>query len=219
MVFNATFNNILVISWPSVLLVEETGVPGENHLPAASHWQTLSHNVVSSKHCPSVSYIKVSTSYIMMMSTFVLYQHTELYFYSACSLKQSTIEKLLCHIDFWANPCLHLLFNAACFIAGKQQIPILLYMILPDRGLIYHPRTEHLNYYTTDVVLLLWLSNSIVILCLMGNILKCWPSWGAIAIAFCLLSANFSNFNLFQRHWTNWNQTWDECKLEGPLYH
>jgi hypothetical protein len=27
MVFNATFNNILVISWRSVLLVEETGVP------------------------------------------------------------------------------------------------------------------------------------------------------------------------------------------------
>jgi hypothetical protein len=26
-VFNATFNNISVISWPSVLLVEETGVP------------------------------------------------------------------------------------------------------------------------------------------------------------------------------------------------
>jgi hypothetical protein len=31
MVFNATFNNISVISWRSVLLVEETGVPGENH--------------------------------------------------------------------------------------------------------------------------------------------------------------------------------------------
>jgi hypothetical protein len=31
MVFNATFNNISVILWPSVLLVEETGVPGENH--------------------------------------------------------------------------------------------------------------------------------------------------------------------------------------------
>jgi len=30
MVFNATFNNISVISW-SVLLMEETGVPGENH--------------------------------------------------------------------------------------------------------------------------------------------------------------------------------------------
>ena len=28
-VFNATFNNISVISWRSVLLVEETGIPGE----------------------------------------------------------------------------------------------------------------------------------------------------------------------------------------------
>jgi hypothetical protein len=35
MVFNATFNNISVISWQSVLLVTETGVP-------ASHLQTLS---------------------------------------------------------------------------------------------------------------------------------------------------------------------------------
>ena len=37
MVFNATFNNISVISWQSVLLVEETGAPGENHRPATSH--------------------------------------------------------------------------------------------------------------------------------------------------------------------------------------
>ena len=29
MVFNATFNNISVITWQSVLLMEETGVPGE----------------------------------------------------------------------------------------------------------------------------------------------------------------------------------------------
>ena len=36
MVFNATFNNISVISWWSVLLVDETRVPGENHLPVAS---------------------------------------------------------------------------------------------------------------------------------------------------------------------------------------
>jgi hypothetical protein len=35
--FNATFNNISVRSWRSVLLVEETGVPGENHRPAARH--------------------------------------------------------------------------------------------------------------------------------------------------------------------------------------
>jgi hypothetical protein len=31
-----------------ILLVEENGVPGENQRPAASHWQTLSHNIVSS---------------------------------------------------------------------------------------------------------------------------------------------------------------------------
>jgi hypothetical protein len=48
MVFNTTFKNISVILWQSILLVEETRVPGENHQPAASHWQTLSHNVVSS---------------------------------------------------------------------------------------------------------------------------------------------------------------------------
>jgi hypothetical protein len=31
MVFNTTFNNISAITWLSVLLVEETRVPGENH--------------------------------------------------------------------------------------------------------------------------------------------------------------------------------------------
>jgi len=31
MVFNTSFNNISIISWRSVLLLEETGVPGENH--------------------------------------------------------------------------------------------------------------------------------------------------------------------------------------------
>ena len=31
MVVNTTFNNISVISWRSVLLMEETGVPRENH--------------------------------------------------------------------------------------------------------------------------------------------------------------------------------------------
>ena len=38
MAFNATFNNISVISWS----------PRENHQPAVSHLQTLSHNAVSS---------------------------------------------------------------------------------------------------------------------------------------------------------------------------
>ena len=46
-VLNATFNNISFISWRSVLLLQETGEPGENHRVVASHCQTLSHNVVS----------------------------------------------------------------------------------------------------------------------------------------------------------------------------
>jgi hypothetical protein len=37
MVLKATFNNISTISWWSVLLVEETEIPGENNPPAASH--------------------------------------------------------------------------------------------------------------------------------------------------------------------------------------
>jgi hypothetical protein len=41
MVLNATFNSISVISWRSVLFVDETGIPRENRR------QTLSH-VVSS---------------------------------------------------------------------------------------------------------------------------------------------------------------------------
>jgi hypothetical protein len=43
-----TFNNISVILWWSVLLVEKTWEPDENHRPVASHWQTLSHNAVLS---------------------------------------------------------------------------------------------------------------------------------------------------------------------------
>ena len=36
-VFNVTLNNIAVIPWWSVLLVEQTGLPGENHRSVASH--------------------------------------------------------------------------------------------------------------------------------------------------------------------------------------
>jgi hypothetical protein len=36
MAFNAILNNISAVSWFSVLLVEETGVPVEDHRPVAS---------------------------------------------------------------------------------------------------------------------------------------------------------------------------------------
>ena len=53
MVFNATFNNITVISWRSVLLVEKIGLPGENHRPVAIHRQILSQNVSSTPRLSS----------------------------------------------------------------------------------------------------------------------------------------------------------------------
>jgi hypothetical protein len=42
-VFNTTFKNISVTTF-----VAEIGEPREIHRPVASHWQTLSHNVLSS---------------------------------------------------------------------------------------------------------------------------------------------------------------------------
>ena len=53
LVFNATFNNISVISWRSVLLVEETG---KNHRPVAG--QTLSHNNVSITTTTSPTFVR-----------------------------------------------------------------------------------------------------------------------------------------------------------------
>ena len=49
MVFLMPLSTIFQLNkWQSVLFVEETGVPGENKRPVANHWQTQSHNVVSS---------------------------------------------------------------------------------------------------------------------------------------------------------------------------
>jgi hypothetical protein len=58
MMFNTTFNNMSCISWRLVFLVEETGLLGKQHRPVASHWQTLSHNVVSSssRHEPGFEF-------------------------------------------------------------------------------------------------------------------------------------------------------------------
>jgi hypothetical protein len=39
------------------LLVEDIGVHGVNHRPVASHWQTLSHNVVDYNFCNFTSQI------------------------------------------------------------------------------------------------------------------------------------------------------------------
>jgi hypothetical protein len=61
LVLTATFNNI------SALSVEETGVTGENHCPAASQLQTLSHNVVLSTPYPRTGSYKYN--YHMITTT------------------------------------------------------------------------------------------------------------------------------------------------------
>jgi hypothetical protein len=43
MVFKATFNNISAISWRSVLLVEETGLPGEKNTDLSQVTDKLYH--------------------------------------------------------------------------------------------------------------------------------------------------------------------------------
>jgi hypothetical protein len=49
MVLNTFFDNISVILCWSVLLVEVTGIPGENHRPATSHGQ-LYHIILYQVH-------------------------------------------------------------------------------------------------------------------------------------------------------------------------
>jgi hypothetical protein len=70
MVFIATFNNISALSWRSVLLMKETGIPGENQRPVASHGQTL--NTVS-KSIYFLINVHISIYYSMLskrLSTF-----------------------------------------------------------------------------------------------------------------------------------------------------
>ena len=47
--YRCAFQSPSVFRWQKMpLLMEPTGVPGENHQPAAINWQMLSHNVASS---------------------------------------------------------------------------------------------------------------------------------------------------------------------------
>jgi hypothetical protein len=62
MVLNATFNTNSIISWRSVLLVEETRVHGENYRPAANH--IMLYRVHGENYRPAANHI-------------MLYQYTE----------------------------------------------------------------------------------------------------------------------------------------------
>ena len=105
MVFHATFNNISAISWWSVLLVEETRISGENNRPAASHRQTLWHNVAYQVHITWVglelrTLVVIGTdckyNYYAIMATMTpeYYRKNKLLFYDImmmCSLYYTTV--------------------------------------------------------------------------------------------------------------------------------
>ena len=68
MAFNATFNNISVIEWRSVLLVEETGVPRENQ-----NWDRLQYFTDNTRH--HLSFVDLSVPTI----------HCHIYFLCYCT--------------------------------------------------------------------------------------------------------------------------------------
>ena len=80
MVFNATFNNILVILWRLVFLVKETGIPGENHRPVASHL------LLQSSLYYYVMFVQffMSMLYVMMFSYCRRFVKRRIYISSAC---------------------------------------------------------------------------------------------------------------------------------------
>jgi hypothetical protein len=59
MVLNSAFNNISAVSWQSLLLVDGTRVPGENHRP--------------------VEYFKVTTFSILFFFQYLLYFHPKFF--------------------------------------------------------------------------------------------------------------------------------------------
>jgi hypothetical protein len=64
-------------------LVKKSGIPRENHRPVASHWRTLSHNVVSNTP-RRVRYLLVALIYVF----FILYNCSLQFFYLSIFLTQ-----------------------------------------------------------------------------------------------------------------------------------
>ena len=116
MVFNATFNNIWVKSWRSVVLVEETGGLREKHRSAASHWQTLSHKRFRYLNChknlniaclTSIQYHKLTTNRITNEDN--IGGTSGIYYKTTCSL--GNLRVLIMVVFSWLWSINNLTFN------------------------------------------------------------------------------------------------------------
>ena len=93
----------LFTSWRSVLLVKETGVSGEYHWPAASHWQPLLHNVASSipphewDSNIKVPWNKVEENKLYQIDKNMMNLYTSLFFVIKIHARQWQFNKT-CHI-------------------------------------------------------------------------------------------------------------------------
>jgi len=95
MVFNTTFNNISVVSWRSVLLVEETGVSGENHRPVANHRQTLSHIIIYK----NIMLYRVHLAWVgFELTTFVVIVDLSVFLRIKCSPHSSRLPIFICTV-------------------------------------------------------------------------------------------------------------------------
>jgi hypothetical protein len=126
--------------WWSVSLVEKTGVPRENHWPAASHWQTSSHHMTCIDDTSPWTGFELTTlvvigtdcigtgnckSYYHSITTTT--GHNEV---SDCCLSSKCTTVLLL-LDEIMKPVLY--YRPAWYLAEKQQIPGLVYLIIPNR--------------------------------------------------------------------------------------
>ena len=136
--FNTTFKNISVTTF-----VAEIGVPREIHRPVASHWQTLSHNVLSStpRHECTGSY---KCNYHTTTTAQVQLRWTVIVVLILMEFMIITIYKLSFHINQWKElVCWKYVFcsgslNGICISCEVPSIAGTTFGISEQYRLFYH---------------------------------------------------------------------------------
>jgi len=100
MVFNATLNHISVISWRWVLLVEETGVSGENHRPdcigsCKSNYHTITTTTAPFSNTGAIM-IYISTKTMIKQNISLFSPYKMLLINTIANISHRPINKLMC---------------------------------------------------------------------------------------------------------------------------